>query len=53
MLRALFGYTSTPEVATFIVWLTYIVVILALYLRPIKRPPAPAAVSGSAAPAEG
>jgi high-affinity iron transporter len=45
MLRALFGYTSTPEVATFAVWLTYVVVVLALFLRPVKRPPAPAPVA--------
>jgi high-affinity iron transporter len=45
MLRALFGYTSSPEVITFVVWLTYIVVVLALFLRPVKSaPPAPAAV---------
>jgi high-affinity iron transporter len=55
MLRAMFGYTSTPEVATFVVWLTYVVVVLALYLRPIKRPPAPVAatVTGPATSAEG
>jgi high-affinity iron transporter len=53
MLRALFGYTSTPEVATFVVWLTYVVVVLALYLRPIKRPPAPVPVAGSTAQAGG
>jgi len=53
MLRALFGYTSTPEVTTFVVWLTYVVVVLTLYLRPVKRPPAPAAAAGSAAPAGG
>ena len=47
-LAALFGYTSTPEVTTFVVWLTYIVVVLSLYLRPIKRTPAP---TGSPAPA--
>jgi high-affinity iron transporter len=41
-LAALFGYTSTPEVTTFVVWLTYIVVVLSLYLRPVKRNPAPA-----------
>ena len=41
-LAALFGYTSTPEVTTFVVWLTYIVVVLSLYLRPVKRTPAPA-----------
>ena len=48
MLRALFGYTSTPEVATFVVWLTYVVVVLALYLRPVKRPPAPAPAAPAA-----
>lgn len=41
-LRAIFGYTSSPEVITFVVWLTYVVVVLALYLRPVRRPPAPA-----------
>ena len=47
-LHALFGYTSTPEVLTFAVWLTYVVVVLALYLRPIKRVVAP--VSPTTAP---
>ena len=46
-LAALFGYTSTPEVTTFVVWLTYIVVVLTLYLRPVKRTPAPAPAPGS------
>ena len=50
MLRALFGYTSTPEVATFVVWLTYIVVVLTLFLRPVKRPPAPAPVAPASEP---
>jgi high-affinity iron transporter len=40
-LRALFGYTSTPEVITFVVWATYVVVALVLFLRPVRRPPAP------------
>ena len=40
-LRALFGYTSQPEVTTLIVWATYVVVVLALFLRPVRRPPAP------------
>lgn len=55
MLNAMFGYTSTPEVATFVVWLTYVVVVLALYLRPVKRPPAPAsaALTSPATTAEG
>ena len=39
-LRAIFGYSSTPEVTTFVVWLTYLVVVLYLYLRP--APPSPA-----------
>jgi high-affinity iron transporter len=40
LLRALFGYTSSPEVITFVVWLTYVVVVLALFLRPVKPAPA-------------
>ncbi len=36
MLRALFGYTSSPEVITFVVWLTYVVAVLTLFLRPLK-----------------
>jgi high-affinity iron transporter len=40
-LRALFGYTATPEVITLVAWATYIVVVLALFLRPVRRPPAP------------
>jgi high-affinity iron transporter len=48
-LRALFGYTATPEATTFVVWLGYVVVALTLYLRPIPRlPPRP---DGSTAPA--
>jgi high-affinity iron transporter len=46
-LRALFGYSSTPEATTFIVWLTYIVVVLFLFLRPAR--PAAAQVAGSSA----
>lgn len=41
-LRAMFGYTATPELTTFVVWLTYVVVVLTLYLRPVKQTPAPA-----------
>ncbi len=40
LLRALFGYTSTPEWITLIVWLAYVVTVLMLYLRPLKRIPA-------------
>jgi len=49
VLNALFGYTSQPEVATFVVWLTYVVVVLALYLRPIKRTPTTAPAGSAAA----
>jgi high-affinity iron transporter len=38
-LHAIFGYTSTPEVITFVAWLTYVVVVLTLFLRPVKRIP--------------
>ena len=36
ILRALVGYTSTPEWITFAVWLAYIVVVLYLYTRPLR-----------------
>ncbi len=40
-LRALFGYASAPETLTLAVHATYIVAILALYLRPVRRPGPP------------
>lgn len=50
-LRAIFGYSSTPEWATLITWAVYVVVVLTLYLRPMApRSPTPA---GEAAPASG
>jgi high-affinity iron transporter len=48
-LAALFGYTSTPEITTFVVWLSYVVVVLTLYLRPVKRGPAQAPATEPAA----
>jgi len=43
-LRALVGYTSTPEWITFAAWLAYVVVVLYLYTRPIRpSQPRPAA----------
>jgi high-affinity iron transporter len=51
MLAALFGYTSSPEVITFVVWLTYIVVVLTLFLRPVKSVPAPPAPASAPTPA--
>ena len=44
LLRALFGYSSRPEVATLVAWAAYLVVVLPLYLRPVK-PSAPRPVS--------
>jgi high-affinity iron transporter len=46
LLRALFGYTSTPEWATLVAWLAYVAGVLWLYLRPIK-PVEPRPVAGS------
>jgi high-affinity iron transporter len=40
LLRAMFGYSSSPEVVTFVAWLAYIAIVLPLYLRPVK-PTAP------------
>lgn len=39
-LRAIFGYTATPEVTTLIVHVGYLVTVLVLYLRPVKPPAA-------------
>ena len=39
-LRALFGYTSQPETATFVVWIGYVVLALTAFLRPVSRPAA-------------
>ena len=36
LLRAMFGYTSNPEWITLLTWLAYVVVVMFLYLRPIK-----------------
>ena len=36
LLRALFGYSSNPEWVTLITWLVYVVVVMFLYLRPLK-----------------
>jgi high-affinity iron transporter len=36
ILAAVFGYTSNPEWITLLTWLAYVVVVMFLYLRPIK-----------------
>jgi high-affinity iron transporter len=50
-LRALFGYSSQPEAITFVVWLSYVVIALALFLRPVKAPAAVAKPSAGTSPA--
>lgn len=40
-LRAIFGYSSKPEVTTLAVHLAYLVIVLGLYLRPIRPLPRP------------
>ncbi len=49
-LRALFGYSSAPEVATLVVYVAYLAAALVLYLRPVPlRPLRPARVAETAA----
>jgi high-affinity iron transporter len=47
-LRAIFGYAASPAIMTVLVHVTYLVVVLALYLRPVRRTP-----STTPAPARG
>ncbi len=37
-LRAVLGYSSQPEVITFVVWASYVVITLLLFLRPVRLP---------------
>ena len=54
-LRAVFGYTATPEWVTLVTWAAYVGAVLALYLRPLRlrpsapsvEPPEPAAAAGA------
>jgi high-affinity iron transporter len=41
-LRAILGYSATPEVSTLGIHIAYLVVVLGLYLRPVRRVPPPA-----------
>lgn len=53
-LRALFGYTATPEWVTLATWTAYVGAVLALYLRPLTaKPPAPRRESTGPAAAPG
>ncbi len=48
MLRAMFGYSATPEVVTVVAWVAYVGIVLPLYLRPAKpRSVAPASAETS------
>jgi len=49
-LRAILGYSAAPEQSTLAVYLTYLVVVLALYLRPAKPVTPPARPVGVDAP---
>jgi high-affinity iron transporter len=46
LLRALFGYSADPEWVTLATWLAYVVLVLGLYLRPVK-PAQPEPITGS------
>jgi high-affinity iron transporter len=46
LLRAVFGYSSTPEWTTLVTWVAYVIGVLTLYLQPMK-PQKPAPVSSS------
>ena len=39
-LRAIFGYSASPEVLTLLAHVGYVLVVLTLYLRPVHRPTA-------------
>jgi high-affinity iron transporter len=49
LLRALFGYTSRPEVLTLLVHVAYVVIVLVAYLRPLAPAPRPASTSAAGA----
>ena len=48
ILRAIFGYSANPEILTLAVYVTYLVVVLTLYLRPLpaRQPAQPATEAG-------
>jgi high-affinity iron transporter len=49
-LRALFGYSAAPELVALLAWVSYVVVVLGLYLRP-SRPVVPDPVAEAPASA--
>jgi high-affinity iron transporter len=52
-LRAILGYSSTPEVTTLLVYVVYLVVVLGLYLRPMTPPAPTQAVESTSGAARG
>jgi high-affinity iron transporter len=44
-LRAIMGYSAAPEVTTLTVYVAYLAVVIAFYLRPVRRAPNGAPVS--------
>jgi high-affinity iron transporter len=42
-LHAVFGYTATPELTTFVAWAAYIAIVLTMFLRPVRGLPPAAA----------
>jgi high-affinity iron transporter len=50
-LRALLGYNSRPEILTLVVWGGYVVIVLALFLRPVPPPAPRVATSTESSPA--
>ena len=53
-LRAIFGYSSSPELITVATWIAYVVIVLTFYLRPTapRRSVAVAEPAGAAPGAE-
>ncbi|HET7703919.1 MAG TPA: iron uptake transporter permease EfeU [Candidatus Limnocylindrales bacterium] len=47
-LRAILGYSASPEILTLAVHVAYVVSVLALYLRPVQRPTQPPAAAVTA-----
>jgi high-affinity iron transporter len=52
-LHALLGYSSQPEVATVAVWVAYVGIVLALFVRPVAQPVQRPALSEGPSAAEG
>ncbi len=52
-LRAIFGYSSNPAILTLVAHVAYLVTVLVLYLRPVRRPVPPTPSSPTTATARG